>query len=99
MSRDRAGFVNRAFLGMKVLEGGPIPRGTKLMRDGVEVGVVTSSIYSPRWEAPIAIGYVKRGLQERGTLLSAGQQTVSITGQYSMSAAIGESLNRLTLIR
>ena len=99
MSRDRAGFVNRAFLGMKVLEGGPIPRGTKLMRDGVEVGVVTSSIYSPRLESPIAIGYVKRGHQERGTLLSAGQQILSITGHYSVSAATGESINRLTLIR
>ena len=80
MSRDRAGFVNRAFLGMKVLEGGPIPRGTKLMRDGVEVGVVTSSINSPRLEAPIAIGYVKRGHQERGTKLIAGGQAVELVG-------------------
>ena len=80
MSRDRAGFVNRAFLGMKVLEGGPIPRGTKLMRDGVEVGVVTSSINSPRLESPIAIGYVKRGHQERGTKLIAGGQAVELVG-------------------
>ena len=28
MSRDRAGQVNRLFLGVKVLEGGPLARGT-----------------------------------------------------------------------
>jgi tRNA-modifying protein YgfZ len=34
MARDRAGFVNRAFLGVKVLDGGPLPAGTKLYGDG-----------------------------------------------------------------
>jgi folate-binding protein YgfZ len=80
MARDRAGFVNRAFLGLKVLEGGPIPHGTKLTRDGQEVGIVTSSTFSPRLNAPLAIGYVKRGHQERGTKLQAGDQPVEILG-------------------
>src|SRR6476620_2961430 len=56
MARDRAGFVNRAFLGVKVLEGGPLPAGTKLFRDGAEVGVTTSSVQSPRLGVPLALG-------------------------------------------
>lgn len=80
MARDRAGFVNRAFLGMKVLEGGIIPHGTKLTRDGQEIGIVTSSTLSPRLNAPLAIGYVKRGHQERGTKLQAGDQPVELLG-------------------
>jgi folate-binding protein YgfZ len=71
MARDRAGFVNRAFLGLKVLEGGPLPGGTKLFRDGNEVGLVTSSRQSPRLKAPLALGYIRRGNQEPGTRLDA----------------------------
>ena len=80
MARDRAGFVNRAFLGMKVLEGGVIPHGTKLTNNGQDVGIVTSSVLSPRLNAPLAIGYVKRGHQERGTKLLAGDQPVELLG-------------------
>jgi folate-binding protein YgfZ len=80
MARDRAGFVNRAFLGMKVLEGGPVPHGTKLTNNGVEVGIITSSTLSPRLNAPLALGYVKRGHQERGTKLQAGDQPVELLG-------------------
>jgi tRNA-modifying protein YgfZ len=71
MARDRAGFVNRAFLGVKVLQGGPLPAGTKLLRDGAEVGVVTSSVQSPRLGAPLALGYIRRGHQDPGWRLEA----------------------------
>jgi folate-binding protein YgfZ len=71
MARDRAGFVNRAFLGVKVLEGGPLPAGTKLFRDGAEVGLTTSSLQSPRLNAPLALAYIRRGNQDPGTRLDA----------------------------
>lgn len=71
MARDRAGFVNRAFLGVKVLAGGPLPAGTKLFRDAAEVGLVTSSLPSPRLNAPLALGYIRRGNQEPGLRLEA----------------------------
>jgi folate-binding protein YgfZ len=71
MARDRAGFVNRTFLGVKVLEGGPLPAGTKLFRDATEVGLVTSSVESPRLSAPLALGYIRRGNQDPGTRLEA----------------------------
>jgi folate-binding protein YgfZ len=80
MSRDRAGFVNRAFLGMKVLGGGPISHGTKLTFGGQEIGVATSSVDSPRLGCPVAIGYVRRGHQEKGTVLTAGSQSVEVLG-------------------
>ena len=71
MARDRAGHVNRAFLGMKVLDGGPLPAGTKLFHDGQEVGVVTSSCHSPRLGVPVALGYLKWKHQEPGTRMDA----------------------------
>jgi len=71
MARDRAGFVNRTFLGVKVLEGGTLSAGTKLFRDGGEAGLITSSVQSPRLKAPLALGYIRRGNQEAGLRLEA----------------------------
>jgi folate-binding protein YgfZ len=72
MARDRAGHVNRAFLGLKVLEGQtPLPAGTKLFHDGQEVGLVTSSCLSPRLGAPIALGYLRWKHQQPGTKMEA----------------------------
>lgn len=71
MSRDRAGFVNRAFLGVKVLDGGCLATGTKLLRDGNEVGLITSCTQSPRLGAPLALGYIRRGNQDPGLRLEA----------------------------
>jgi tRNA-modifying protein YgfZ len=71
MARDRAGFVNRAFLGVKVLEGGLLSAGTKLFRDATEVGLVTSSVHSPRLKAPLALAYLRRGHQDPGLRLDA----------------------------
>lgn len=70
MARDRAGFVNRAFLMLKV-DGDPLPPGTKLLREGQEVGIATSSTVSPKFGSAIALGYIRRGHQEPGTMLDA----------------------------
>ncbi|MBP3957506.1 aminomethyltransferase family protein [Gemmata sp. G18] len=84
MARDRAGHVNRAFLGLKVLEGGPLPAGSKVFRDGQEVGLVTSSCPSPRLGAPVALAYLKWKHQEPGTRMEAetptGRQPVEVLG-------------------
>jgi folate-binding protein YgfZ len=84
MARDRAGHVNRAFLGLKVLSGGPPPRGAKLFRDGQEVGVVTSSVVSPRLGVPVALGYLRRGSQDVGLKLEtespSGRQPAEVLG-------------------
>jgi folate-binding protein YgfZ len=78
MSRDRAGFVNRTFLGLKVLQGDPPPSGSKLTRDGQEVGVITSGTFSPRLNAGLVLGYIRRGHQDAGTILHCGEQTFEV---------------------
>jgi folate-binding protein YgfZ len=84
MARDRAGHVNRAFSGLKVLDGGPLPPGTKLFRDGQEVGLVTSSCDSPRLGMPVALAYLKWKHQDPGTRMEAetpaGKQAVEVVG-------------------
>jgi folate-binding protein YgfZ len=67
MSRDR-GHVNRTLLGIKIDGGTVAPPGTRLFRDGAEVGQVTSSVVSYRL-GPIALAYLKRGNQEPGTIV------------------------------
>lgn len=84
MARDRAGHVNRAFLGLKVLDGGPLPAGAKVFRAGTEVGLVTSSCHSPRLGAPVALAYLKRSHQDPGTRMDAetptGRRAVEVLG-------------------
>lgn len=80
MARDRAGHVNRAFLGLKVLDGGPLPSGTKVFRDGQEVGLATSSCHSPRLGMPVALAYLKWKHQEPGTRMEANGQPVEVLG-------------------
>lgn len=80
MARDRTGHATRSFLGMKVLEGGPLPAGTRLFRDGQDVGEVTSSTFSPRLGLPVALGYLKWKHQDPGLRLEAGTQPVEVVG-------------------
>ena len=83
MARDRAGRVNRSFLGLRSL-GGDVPAGSKLLKDGQEVGVVTSAARSPRLGGPLALGYVHWKHVEPGTKLDAetpaGVQPVEVIG-------------------
>jgi len=84
MARDRAGHVNRAFLGLKVLDGAPLPTGAKIFHDGQEVGVVTSSCHSPRLGGPVALAYLRWKHQEPGTRMEAetdaGRQPIEVLG-------------------
>ena len=82
MARDRAGHVNRAFLGMKVLEGGPLPPGTKLLprRAGSGASDIELSLAAARGAG--RAGYLQWKHQEPGTRLEAetptGTQTVEV---------------------
>lgn len=78
MARDRAGFVNRTFMKLRIL-GDPLPAGTKLTRNDQDAGIVTSSTRSPRY-GTIALGYIRRGHQDPGTKLHAPSTLVEVIG-------------------
>jgi folate-binding protein YgfZ len=63
------GHVNRTLVGLKAAATASISRGTPLLRDGQEVGRVTSATFSPRLGAAIGLGYVRRGSEAPGTVL------------------------------
>jgi folate-binding protein YgfZ len=65
MARDR-GQINRTLVGL-ALPVGPVPPRTGVFRDGKEVGHVTSSAFSPRTRAGVALAYLRRGSQGAGT--------------------------------
>ncbi len=65
MVRDR-GQLQRLLLGVISTGTEPIPAGSKLFRDGKEVGQTTSSVVSPALGKPIALAYLRRGNQEPG---------------------------------
>ncbi len=81
MARDRAGHVNRAFLGLKILEATPIPKGCKVFHDGQEVGVTTSFIHSPKLDTGLALGYLRRGHQDPGTAMEVETDSVRLPAE------------------
>jgi folate-binding protein YgfZ len=68
------GHVNRSLVGLIISQDRSLTRGTLLLSEGKEVGQVTSSVVSPRLGAAIAMGYVRRGKHEIGTLLEVDQE-------------------------
>lgn len=78
------GHPNRSLIGLRFESGDAVPTGSKVFRDGKEVGHVTSSIVSPRLDAAIALAYVRRGNQEPGTALEVtsdgGARRAVVTG-------------------
>jgi folate-binding protein YgfZ len=81
------GHVNRELRSLRLAdEAKPLPaRGDKLVHDGKEVGYITSAIYSPALKTNIALGYVRREVNQIGTELKvriAGAEIAAwITGQ------------------
>lgn len=74
---DALGHVNWTLCGLRG-EQSPLDAGQELRGDGGVVARVTSSVYSPRLEAPFALAYVRRGHETPGTVIDSqqGQQTV-----------------------
>lgn len=68
---DALGHVNRTLVGLR-FAGNEIPEpGTTISDSTREVGRVTSSTFSPRSGAPLALGYIRRGNNTVGTRLSS----------------------------
>jgi folate-binding protein YgfZ len=62
------GHVNRRLCGIVFAGAAPCP-GTALVRDGHEVGQVTSVAYSPGLGCPVGLGFVRREHWDVGTVL------------------------------
>lgn len=69
------GNVHRSLTGFKLSQ--PAPVGTKLLKEGKEVGELTSVTELPSGQ-PIALGYVRREAAAPGTVLSAADATATV---------------------
>ncbi|MFV2065550.1 MAG: folate-binding protein YgfZ [Pirellulales bacterium] len=68
---DALGHVNHRLVGIR-FEGTDVPeRDTELEVEGKLVGQVTSAVLSPKLDAPLALGYVRRGHNHPGTRLDS----------------------------
>jgi folate-binding protein YgfZ len=65
-SRD-LGHVNWSFKGLRLSGQGPVSPGAKILREGKDVGRVTSSALSPRLGNTVALAFVRRGSDAPGT--------------------------------
>ncbi|HEV3446095.1 MAG TPA: aminomethyltransferase family protein [Gemmataceae bacterium] len=81
-SRD-LGHVNRTLLGVKIRARSALKPGTKLWRDGKEVGHLTSSAWSPRLQSVIGLAYIRRGNQDPGTLLQLDHDSEKTTAEVA----------------
>jgi len=63
------GHVNRKLAGLQVLEKIVPRRMDRIVMEGKEVGWVTSAVFSPSLNAPIALGYLRREYADPGSQL------------------------------
>ena len=79
------GHVNRELRGLRLADDlAALPaRGDKLFHDGKEVGYVTSAVKSPALKANIALGYVRREVNQIGN-----EVTLRTTGGDSLAKIV-----------
>ncbi len=79
---DALGHVNKLLKGLRIEGPSVPPPGTALESEGKVVGKITSSAYSPGWNGPIALGYVRSTQANVGTTLecagSGARQTATV---------------------
>jgi glycine cleavage system T protein len=83
------GHVNRALVGLKLSQPNAAEHGAKLLRDGKEVGIVTSSVYSPRLGTAIALAYVRRGNEQPGIIVETAGGGTSMAGEIVSLPFVG----------
>ncbi|MFL5242152.1 MAG: YgfZ/GcvT domain-containing protein [Gemmataceae bacterium] len=77
------GHVNRTLQRLTVATAEPIVRGAKLVRDGKEVGQITSSATAPGTKETFALAYVRRGNTDTGTAMEV------VMGEARFKATVG----------
>ena len=61
------------------LSGGLPVRGDKLLKDGKEVGYITSALQSPKLNQPVALAYVRKECNQLGSVLAVRSAAGEIT--------------------
>ena len=77
-----SGQTNKRLCGLVSLSGAPLAADMRLTSEsdpGKDAGWITSATKSDRLGREIALGYVKRGFNETGTRLLAGEVPVQVT--------------------
>ena len=73
------GQVAKALRGLRFDPGASVPKsGDKIHHDGKEVGWITSAIFSPKLECPIALDYVRKECNQVGTRLTVNDAQAEI---------------------
>jgi folate-binding protein YgfZ len=80
------GHVNRTLVFLRAVGPAFPAPGTKLFTDGREVGVVTSSGFSPHLGVGVALGYVPPRLAPEGSSLQAGELGLTVAAPISARA-------------
>lgn len=68
---DALGHVNQSLVGVRIDGADRIAAGSELMKDGAQVGRITSAAYSPQLGAPLALAMVRREANAPGTGLQS----------------------------
>ena len=68
---DALGHVNQTLVGAKFAGSQIPPRDATLMAAGKAAGRVTSACYSPQYEAPLALAFVRRGHDSPGSRMQS----------------------------
>jgi glycine cleavage system aminomethyltransferase T len=77
---DALGHVNRLLVSVRWL-GGTIPAaGEQLEAEGQPAGTVTSAVWSPRYNAPLALAYVRTPHHHEGTSLQSAAGPAVVVG-------------------
>jgi len=72
------GHVNRRFAGL-MLSGNQLPEvKTPIRKGGREVGYITTALFSPGLNKPIALGFVSRSAYASGSEVEVGTETATI---------------------
>jgi folate-binding protein YgfZ len=68
---DALGHVNKTLVGLRYLVSQVPKVGATILNGDEPVGTVTSATWSPKHEAPMALGYIRRGFNTPGTRLAS----------------------------
>ena len=88
---DALGHVNRTLVGLRYLASEVPQVGATVLGGDEPVGNVTSASWSPKFNSPLALGYVRRGFNTTGTRLASGAgpaevEVIELTGEEVLNA-------------